>query len=61
MRHRRVINATGVVLHTGIGRAPLARAARAVYDAAGYAVVEVDPTTASATNARRRSPSSSVH
>ncbi len=42
-RHRRVLNATGVVLHTGIGRAPLAAAARAaVVEAAGYAVVEVD-------------------
>jgi L-seryl-tRNA(Ser) seleniumtransferase len=43
-RHRRVYNATGVVLHTGIGRAPLARAAVAALEAAaGYAVVEVDP------------------
>ena len=43
-RHRRVINATGIVLHTGIGRAPLAAAARrAMAAAAGYAVVEVDP------------------
>ncbi len=45
-RHERVFNATGVVLHTGIGRAPLARAAQAaLVEAAGYAVVEVDPTT----------------
>lgn len=45
-RHERVVNATGVVLHTGIGRAPLAAAAvRAIVDAAGYAIVEVDPTT----------------
>ncbi|MBK8975325.1 MAG: L-seryl-tRNA(Sec) selenium transferase [Planctomycetes bacterium] len=43
-RHRRVLNGTGVVLHTGIGRAPLAEAARrALLDAAGYAVVEVEP------------------
>lgn len=45
-RHRRVVNATGIVLHTGIGRAPLAAAAkRAIEDAAGYAIVEVDPAT----------------
>jgi L-seryl-tRNA(Ser) seleniumtransferase len=45
-RHQRVYNATGVVLHTGIGRAPLAAAAvQALADAAGYAVVEVDPVT----------------
>ncbi|MBK8097112.1 MAG: L-seryl-tRNA(Sec) selenium transferase [Planctomycetes bacterium] len=45
-RHQRVINATGVVLHTGIGRAPLpAAAVAAITDAAGYAIVEVDPTT----------------
>lgn len=42
--HRRVINATGIVLHTGIGRAPLSPAARkAVTDAAGYSIVEIDP------------------
>ncbi|MEE2887490.1 MAG: L-seryl-tRNA(Sec) selenium transferase [Planctomycetota bacterium] len=42
--HGRVINATGIVLHTGIGRAPLAAAAQAaIVDAAGYAIVEVDP------------------
>lgn len=45
-RHRRVINATGIVLHTGIGRAPMAEAARrALADAAGYAIVEVDAVT----------------
>jgi L-seryl-tRNA(Ser) seleniumtransferase len=45
-RHRRVINATGVVLHTGIGRAPLCQSAiDAVTAACGYAIVEVDPKT----------------
>lgn len=41
---RRVINATGVVLHTNLGRAPLSRAARrAVADeAAGYCTLEYD-------------------
>ena len=44
--HRRVINATGIVLHTGIGRAPLSRAAcEAVVDAARYSIVEIDPET----------------
>ena len=43
-RHRRVINATGVVLHTGIGRAPMGAAVTAALtEAAGYAIVEVDP------------------
>jgi len=43
-RHQRVVNATGIVLHTGLGRAPLAAAAlQAIHDAAGYAIVEVDP------------------
>ncbi|HEX6810955.1 MAG TPA: L-seryl-tRNA(Sec) selenium transferase [Planctomycetota bacterium] len=45
-RHERVYNATGIVLHTGIGRAPLAApAVAALTQAAGYAVVEVDPGT----------------
>ncbi|MHC4852987.1 MAG: hypothetical protein ACYTF5_13315, partial [Planctomycetota bacterium] len=35
-RHRRVLNATGIVLHTGLGRAPMAAAAgHALADAAG--------------------------
>jgi L-seryl-tRNA(Ser) seleniumtransferase len=41
---RRAVNATGVVLHTGLGRAPVhAEAARAMADAAaGYCILEVD-------------------
>jgi L-seryl-tRNA(Ser) seleniumtransferase len=41
---RRVINATGVVLHTNLGRAPLAAAARAAIDdvAFGYSNLEYD-------------------
>jgi L-seryl-tRNA(Ser) seleniumtransferase len=40
---RPVINATGVVLHTNLGRAPLAHAAReAVVRAAGYTTLEYD-------------------
>jgi L-seryl-tRNA(Ser) seleniumtransferase len=43
-RLRRVINATGVVLHTNLGRAPLADAARAALDeiARGYTNLEYD-------------------
>lgn len=42
-RMRPVINATGVVLHTNLGRAPLSEAAlAAVNGAAGYATVEFD-------------------
>jgi L-seryl-tRNA(Ser) seleniumtransferase len=45
-RLRRVINATGVILHTNLGRAPLSPAAReAVREAAGYCTLEYDPTT----------------
>ena len=41
---QRVINATGVVLHTNLGRAPLAAAARAALEqAAGYSTLEYDP------------------
>ncbi len=40
---RRVINATGVVLHTNLGRAPLSeRATRAMLEAAGSVSVEYD-------------------
>lgn len=41
-----VINATGVIIHTNIGRAPLSELAqRALIDAAGYADVEMDLAT----------------
>ena len=42
-RLTRVVNATGVVLHTNLGRAPLSAAAReAVLEAAGYTDLEYD-------------------
>ena len=43
---RPVVNATGVLLHTNLGRAPLAMAARdAVLRAAGYSTLELDLAT----------------
>ena len=44
---RPVINATGVVIHTNLGRAPLSRAALAAADAAGrgYSDLEIDLAT----------------
>jgi len=44
---RRVINATGVVLHTNLGRAPLSEAARerVSREAAGYCALEYDAVT----------------
>ena len=44
----KVINATGVLLHTNLGRAPLSQAARAAIEtAAGYCNLEYDVTTGS--------------
>jgi L-seryl-tRNA(Ser) seleniumtransferase len=41
---RKVINATGVILHTNLGRAPLSEAARqAIQTATGYCTLEYDP------------------
>jgi L-seryl-tRNA(Ser) seleniumtransferase len=51
-RLRRVINATGVILHTNLGRAPLSEAARrAVTEASGYCTLEYD--VAGGTRGRR--------
>jgi len=48
------INATGIVLHTNLGRAPLCAAAReAVAAASGYAVLETDPETGNRTSRQR--------
>ena len=52
---RRVINATGVILHTNLGRAPLSEAARnSVQEATGYCTLEYDPTTGSRGKRGRR-------
>jgi L-seryl-tRNA(Ser) seleniumtransferase len=53
---RPVINATGIVLHTNLGRSPLAEvAAQAAYDAArGYLNLELDLTTG--TRSSRQNP-----
>jgi len=51
-RMRAVINATGVVLHTNLGRAPLSEAAvAAIVEASGYSTVEYD--LAAGTRGRR--------
>jgi L-seryl-tRNA(Ser) seleniumtransferase len=51
---RPVLNATGVILHTNLGRAPLSAAAiDAVADAAGYVDVEYDPQTGGRTRRGR--------
>ena len=44
---RRVINATGVLIHTNLGRAPLSEAARQAlaHDVSGYCTLEYDLTT----------------
>ena len=44
---KRAVNATGVLLHTNLGRAPLSRDARAAVEeaAAGYSTVEYDAAT----------------
>jgi L-seryl-tRNA(Ser) seleniumtransferase len=43
---RRVINGSGILLHTGLGRAPLSQhAMAAIAEAAGASLVEVDPET----------------
>lgn len=55
---RRVINATGVVIHTNLGRAPLSTDARkAVADASGYCALEYDVVTGKRGKRGRRAES----
>jgi L-seryl-tRNA(Ser) seleniumtransferase len=53
---RRVINATGVILHTNIGRAPLGEGARRAIEqaAAGYIDLEIDLESGARTERERR-------
>ena len=55
---RRVINATGVVVHTNLGRAPLARSRvdRGARGRRGYSNLEYDLATASAARVTTTSP-----
>ncbi len=55
-KQRRVINATGVILHTNLGRAVLGASARAAIDmaAAGYSDLEVDLRSAKRVERGRR-------
>ena len=59
---RPVLNATGVVLHTNLGRAPLAEAALARVHAVaeGYSNLELDLATAGAARGRITSRRSSA-
>ncbi len=50
---KRVINATGVVLHTNLGRAPLGESVREAIDAAGRAYVELEIDLASGKRTER--------